>query len=344
MLRTIKSTKLGTRIVSYTAETTGVSTRTFTSGEREFSTIANASAGGAQLDLTFRNPFRRVPVVVASPGVNVGNGGAATLAAATTASTASVVTVNGSNANDVGQQHGFIVGNDSPIVDNLATPDGAMFAVTSTRRASRMIAGVVASGATITTGTNQFTVTSGGTGIFDIVFKRAFAQAPTVVVMGGSAGANARVESVTAAGCQVRTFSAADAATNLAFHFMALGSDALGDSVMPKGRAIQTQMRKPRLIHVGVSYSGGVPSLITANADVTLTDTGTGQLTINFAKAFARTPIVVAASVDGTARYCSVGANAVGSCRIDVVGNSGIAGDPLIVYALILGSDDAAEY
>lgn len=343
MLRTLKSTKLGTRIVSYTATTTGVGAFSVTNGIGAIA-ATNASAGGAQLDIALRNPFRRAPVVIATPGGSIGDGGAAALTAAPTLSTASVITVNGSNANDVGQQHGFLIGNDSPITDNMGTVTGTLNPVFSDRRSARMIAAAVSTASVVTSGTNQITSTTGGTGIFAVTFKRPFAQPPVVQVCGLVGGSNARVDSVTANGCNVRTFSAADSATNLGFHLIALGSDALGDSVSSKGRAIQIQMRKPRLIHAIIPISGGTPSISPANSDITLVDTGAGQITVNFATPFARAPVVIATSVDATSRYCAIATVAAGSTLLSAGSNAGINGDPLAIHVLIVGSDDVAEY
>lgn len=61
-------------------------------------------------------------------------------------------------------------------------------------------------------------------------------------------------------------------------------------------RSVKSSQRGPRLIAVQLAWSGGVPSVVSGlgGTDVTVTDNGVGDVTLTFAKAFARAPIVCA--------------------------------------------------
>lgn len=67
-------------------------------------------------------------------------------------------------------------------------------------------------------------------------------------------------------------------------------------------RSVKSSQRNPRIIAVQLAWSGGVPSVVSGlgSTDVTVTDNGVGDVTLTFAKAFARAPIVTAMPMSAT--------------------------------------------
>lgn len=64
-------------------------------------------------------------------------------------------------------------------------------------------------------------------------------------------------------------------------------------------RNLKSTQRRPRMIAVQLAWSGGVPSVVSGlgSTDVTVTDNGTGDVTLTFVQPFKRAPIVTASPV-----------------------------------------------
>lgn len=77
-------------------------------------------------------------------------------------------------------------------------------------------------------------------------------------------------------------------------------------------REIKGTQRLPRMLAISVDGTG-TASIVEGSTDVSLTDNGTGDYTLTFAKALARTPVVVASplTADRFAQIHTVSASAV---------------------------------
>ncbi len=347
MLRSVKSTVQGLKLIGFCATTAASAANTVAFGKGD-GTFTNATADN-QIDFVPKVGFARTPVVVGTAGDNIAVGGTAFVAADPSATSVSLTTVNGSNAADVGSVCGLIVAPTSRTLNTLARKDNGLFTVFSTKKAPRIIAAqITTGGSTVTVGKNQVTNVTGGTGISTITFKNAFASPPVVIGTPEIAteGGNCRIDSITASTCVVNTFNAANTATSMPINLLIYGSDVRdSDSHSIVGRAVQTQMRLPRLIAAHISYSAGTPSFVVGGGELTVADTGTGAPTLTFRDAFptAKVPVVVASSSDATNRWCTVVTSATG-VAIEVTGSTGTPGDPTDVHVIILGSDDPTEF
>lgn len=341
MLRTINSEVLGGRLLGFQATTAASAVNTVQVGSME-GAFTNATADH-QLDIALRKAFARTPILVGTPGSNVAAGGAVSVNSDPTVSALSLLSVNGSNSADVGSLNALCLGFDHR---ELNVAGGQRFPVYSSFRSPRIVSGQIASGTTVAIGTNQVSVASGGTGVYNVTFLKPFARIPVVVasVKTGAQGSSVNISSITRTGFVASAFDAANTATAIAFNFIAYGSDSPDEISMDRGRAIQTQMRKPRMLGFHISYSGGTPSLSVGGAYGSVVDTATGRVTLNYTKAFAREPLVVVSAEDATSRWASIDTSSASSCLIEVAGSTGTLGDPTDVFVLVLGSDDATEY
>lgn len=112
-------------------------------------------------------------------------------------------------------------------------------------------------------------------------------------------------------------------------------------------RSIKNQQRLPRMIACQIAWSAGVPSLVNGSNEVSLTDNGVGDVTLTFAKAFARVPVAVASPVAaaGDAIVCLQGQPSATACRFVVFdGTDGTtAKDNIPLNVMILGFDSADQ-
>ncbi len=114
-------------------------------------------------------------------------------------------------------------------------------------------------------------------------------------------------------------------------------------------RSVKSSQRAPRVIALQIAWSAGVPSIVSGlgSTDATLTDEGTGDVTITFAKAFARAPIVVASPIaaSGDAIVTLDAQPGVASCRLNVWdGTDGTtAKDNIPLNVIIVGYDSADQ-
>ena len=112
-------------------------------------------------------------------------------------------------------------------------------------------------------------------------------------------------------------------------------------------RSIKSQQRLPRMIAVQIAWSGGVPSLINGANEVSLTDNGTGDVTITFAKPFARVPVVNAnvVAAAGDAIVCLQAQPTASACRLVVFDatDGTTAKDNIPLNVQIIGFDSADQ-
>ena len=114
-------------------------------------------------------------------------------------------------------------------------------------------------------------------------------------------------------------------------------------------RSVKSSQRNPRMIAVQLAWSGGTPSVVSGlgSTDVTVTDNGTGDVTLTFAKAFARAPIVTASPVAaaGDAIVCLQAQPSVSAVRLVVFdGTDGTtAKDNIPLNVIVVGYDSADQ-
>jgi hypothetical protein len=107
-------------------------------------------------------------------------------------------------------------------------------------------------------------------------------------------------------------------------------------------REIKGTQRLPRMIGLRVDGTG-TASILAGAQDATLTDNGTGDYTLTFAKPFARVPQVVAMPL---AQDVAMHISAVSASAVTIKART-VAGSPAAVdvdfHVMVLGSDAVDE-
>lgn len=106
-------------------------------------------------------------------------------------------------------------------------------------------------------------------------------------------------------------------------------------------RSVKSPQRMPRLLAFKVDGTG-TASLLVGSKDATLTDNGTGDYTLTFAKPFARVPVVVASAITAGA-VIQIASATVTACNIVVTDLSAVALDADL-HVLVQGFDAVDEY
>ncbi len=107
-------------------------------------------------------------------------------------------------------------------------------------------------------------------------------------------------------------------------------------------REIKSSQRLPRMLGLRVDGTG-TASILEGGSDATLTDNGTGDYTLTFAKAFLRVPTVVVTPIGAAGDIAvTLGAIAAGSVQIlGWDGTDGTTAKDMDFHVLVLGNDTA---
>ncbi len=345
MLRPIKTNVSRPRLIAFAGETLSADAVTITVGKDEASYVGTTA--DAQLAATFRNPFYRNIVAVATPGASIGNGGTVrTVGGAVEKNLLAVRSVDGGGTADLGNVECLALGFDSLDTNSNGTKLNLFNSVASSFRSAFSIGGQVSSAGAKNIGGSTFTCVKDSTGNYTVTFSRAFGRIPVVVATPVTTTAGFSVHIKTKANNQftVATFNAANSAADCAFNFFAYGSSSNHEHRVIKGADVEIGFRKPRMLAFRVAYTAGAPAITIGGVQGTVTDTAVGRLTINYAEAFAREPIVLATIEGSSSPWATVHTSSSSSCLIEASGTTGTLGDPTGVHVIVIGSDDASEY
>ena len=347
MLRALKNAFNSPRLIGFSATSIGGFTCSVLAGVDDAASAACDAAGRAYI--TLADVFARPPVVVGSPNYfNVGAQGAVLIEADPTISLLSLRTNSGSGG-DNGTLYALALGWDSEdtgyhadgiaqgaphtVKDSISAPRYEVFKVTPD-----------ASTPVINIGSSKATLTKQGPGDYTINFKRPFSNDDVVAVAGVISGtaAHHHIATATATGVRVCVGAGGSLSDSLPFYVVVRGSD----NPINSGRHRKTARisdRLPRVVGGHVQYSGGTPSINIGSGDFTITDTGTGVLTVTWARPCAREPIIVA-SKDAQGLVTLNAAASTTGCVINCFDGSGVAADPADLHFLAFMFDDAEEY
>lgn len=105
-------------------------------------------------------------------------------------------------------------------------------------------------------------------------------------------------------------------------------------------REIKGTQRLPRLLVFRVTGTG-TAAIDEGNSDATLTDNGTGDYTLTFARPFLRTPVVVVGVLTSNTIH-QISSVSTTAARIKTfAGNDGTTAKDAVIHAMILGWDCA---
>ncbi len=342
MLRELKSNKLAPFLLAFkVTNTAGVPS--LSTGKND-ATITDAGTG--LYGLNIKDGWSRSPVVVASPDTDGTAGG--------------YVCLNGSNATTIYNEL-------NPLNASGSAEDASCYAillgwknrsssrsmlqeVNCSRFQTRLIVGQVNSDGTKAIGGSSFTSSKTSTGVYSITFKGGFRYAPVVVATSVSTSApfSAAISSVTSAAASIATRNTGGSAADVAFNFIALGTDSEGGAEGDRNGRVLVGQRKPRLLAFRCVDAAGTPSLSIGSEDGTVADSGagTGDWTITFNEPFKRQPIVLVTgmSTAGGSRRGHVHSASSTSVRIQNFSAGGTLTDADSLNVLVIGFDDATEY
>lgn len=310
--------------------------------------VSAASASTGKAYLTLGDNFARAGVICGSPfSGNVGAAGAMLIEADPTISLASLLTHDGTSADD-GSLNAFILGYDSLETDFCDWGHcKAPFVVKNAWNSPRLELFKITPDATdpvLNIGSSKATLTRNDVGDYTLTFKRTFSS-DAVIAAGAVIAATAahfHVVSCTALAVRVLVGAAGSASDDNPFYVVVQGSDNPQYGSRHR-RVTRVSDRLPRLIAGHVAYSGGTPSIVNGTGDFTIADTGTGILTVTFTNPFLREPMVLANK--NSAGLVTLNAAAgLDEIVLNAFNGAGAAADPGDLHFMVFGYDDAGEY
>jgi len=217
---------------------------------------------------------------------------------------------------------------------DVVRPDQA---VKNQARSPRVLAMKVRTNA-LTEGSELATL-SVASSVYTFTFKNAFARTPIVVASVVAATASAlRVSAASASAVSITATTAAGVAGDADFDILILGWDS-ADEQWGMQRSVQVPQLKPRLL--GFTVTGtGTAAITYGVGGATLTDNGTGDYTLTFARAFKRAPVCV---VMGQTGRTSIAAASETAVQVLGFAGDGTTATDQIVHVLCLGFDSSVE-
>lgn len=345
MLRALKHSFNAPRLLGVKA-TSDAGSCTVNISSDDIVTAASASTGKAYL--TLGDVFYRPGVNVGSPfSTSVGASGALLIDADPTFAIQSFKTHDGTNPDD-GAFNAFILGYDSADSDYISYGRQlAPFTVKNAWNSPRLELFKITPHATtpvISIGSGKATLTRNAAGDYTVTFKRAFSSDNVVAAacVIASSAAHHHIVSCSATAVRVLVGASGSGSDSNPFYLVVQGSDNPQYGSRHR-KTTRVSDRLPRLIAGHVSYSGGTPSIVDGTGDFTVTDTGTGVLTVTFVNPFLREPICLA-NQDAAGLVTYNAAASVTGLVIDCFDGAGAAADPADLHFMAFGFDDASEY
>lgn len=297
MLKCIVHEHVQSRLIGVTSSVDGSTSIVGTSSPE----VTSSRNGTGDHTLTFVKPFTRAPVVVQGITTSALPGGYPSLQTAPGVSTCRILSHRATDGlPSAGVIASLVLGWDSADTD-VTRPLRLM----SDRKGARIIALQVDTTApgTVSLGQGDLVLTRNGTGDVTLSFVRAFQQevsltatATPLVAIGTAVTAtpNISIQSDTTAVGSVRfkAWGPTSGAVEAVFNAFVLGWDFIGPTINNPGE-VQTAQNRPRLVAGRILMTTGTPSVSIGTGDFTVTDTGTGQITVNLTNPFLRAPIVI---------------------------------------------------
>ncbi len=338
MLREIKNSYVGPRIFRTSITTTAGPSISAGVGNDDYTSLTRSATGRFQA--TLKQPFRRVPITVAAiesaslfgatvwqraiPTTSVVDMQMGTAASTATDATTSVLQL-GYTSNQLGFSY------PQPVEASI--------------RRSRIIYARVASAGTLNFGSGDISVSKGGTGLYNLTFRNAFAVTPLIVPIAiSTTGAfSAAVRAKSASSCTIATGNGSGSAADCAFYIAVVGQD-IRDAHGGANAIVESSQRRPRMI--GFRVTGGVATVNPEEVSSIGTN-GTGDFTVNLARPFARECVALVSPITTVGNCIKIQVHTGGSSnvRIYCTDTGGGAATGVDGYdGILIGSDDVSEY
>lgn len=332
LFRNIKSAYIRPRVLGF--QITNAGTPSVSEGcKDDVSSVTDNGTGDSSLN--FYEPFQRSCVAVTTP---IGGTGAISTISTVSKTAARLLTCNAAGAAADMNFNSLIVGYDSAET-MMARP--LYHNVKAGRFRPVLIGGSFDSSGTLLSGKRHFTV-SAASSTYTVTLRSPFATVPVVVATAtGSTAKLCRVTSTAVNTFVIDTFDDAGGASTSGVNFFVLGWHSK-EYARARRTELYSRQRGSRLIACEVTVTAGVPAVSINAQEASVSDDGTGLMTLTWTQAFKRAPEVVAVAT-GT-DIATVVSSSTTACQIKTYTNAGVAGDTGKVYLVAMGYDVTEEY
>lgn len=335
MLRTIRTQSLRPRLMAFEAEVTAPSS-VLNIGDKD---ATPTRAGDGLSDLVFATPYRRAPIMVASAGTDVADGGYAHQETLSTKTGLSLESADDAGVGDDGKAHALVLGWDHVNTDRMTHSQKMRSTRFSPRMHAMRIDGATGAGAV---GHYAVTPARTGAGVYTLTFKRPFKTPPVIVAVPIDAAQHAvRVEATSISGATIHTFNAAAAPTDVDFYCIIMGWD---NRNVPKGgfrREVRMPQVAPRMEGFRIINTATVPALTIGQNQASIVDNGVGDYSLTWTKPFKREPVVVCTGHAGERAQAAANATKSG-CQVLSFDAAGVASEGSM-DVLVIGWDDTTD-
>lgn len=340
MLREIKASHLQATAIPFSITTTATPTITASTGSDDLGTITRTSAG--QFTVNLKRQAARNLIVVGQPLTT--NGGYMFFNSIAPTISQFAIANNDSTGGTVDGSADFLA------IRYMSTNQDFVphQRMRCTQDRSRIIWGRI-TGATgaVAIGLSDFTVTRVSTGLYTIVYRKAFGRTPIVLItpIATSGARGALVSNKTAAGCTITIGDNNPTVQDTDFYILVCGTDNLsqiGNSLMP----LLNSQRKSRILAGKMLLTGTTPSISVNAIDFTTpVRNGAGDYSIPISTVFKRECAFFATSLSG--KRINVHTGGSGTVRYRTSNSAGTDGDMTTGHTtdfIMIGSNDVSEY
>lgn len=335
MLREVKNRRLKPRIVPFQI-TTSASGVTVDIGAGDIT----ATRGSAGVGYVYPvNPFARNGLMILQQSGSTGYYSALNMTAGT-GSAFRYARIDNSGNGAEGTLDGILFG-----WDNAADELVGIHNIKATNERPRMIWGKIESGATVSIGASDFSVSSSATGTYEVLFTKAFGKTPIVIAQPVNATVLASsTSSKTAYGVTVKLAERTPTLTDGDFYIFVIGSDSTSDSY-DGGMPLQTSQRRVQIFGAEVTNDTGAWTKSIGSDDFgDITDVGVGDFSMSVeSETMGRDGIVLATTTTHQAQVAEdFSSGLVHVKTLNFLGNAD--DDDGVTHILAIGSLDATEY
>lgn len=343
MERFLTSSRLKARLLGFTTTTTG-SVCTAAAGTDD---ATYTSAGTGLHTIALKRVFSKTPVVVAGASwTDVAAQGGARVSAGPTKAGATIKTYSNSDTADNGTASTLFWGTDSSDLSGYKN-DTTQVKGTTDRPRLICLRLTQSSGAwSCAVGTTQVrAIVVNGLGDITVSLKYPFSNTNIVAIatpISTAGDRDAYASVVDASNIRVKQFNSGSI-NDVSFYLVILGSDDRSPS-WGKYSPIAVHGRSPRVMAFTLGWSAGAPIFSTegnvgVTPEATLTDTGTGDVAIAFARPFKGAPVVISSPNTAGRFHVKAAATATGVSMI-AANSTGTIADLSSVSMMVFGWDN----
>lgn len=338
-----KSRHLSPRVTGLAFTTTGGASAVVDKGSNDFPSITCGAAGKAvatQGDTAF---FSRGPVIVASPGANVADGGFAMFDTLPAAGALTIELADAAGSGDDGSGYAIAMGFDSADTDSYDLGQN----VRCSMNAPLLMGFRVTNNGTaaIASGGTQASVSRVSTGIVTLTFAPGLPLVRAAKASPINASCRAeRITALTGDSITVKITDSSGTVQDSDFTLFVLFSRNSDESGQCYDQLLVPQLF-PEIVCGRIANNAGAPSISIGGAtngiDFSVVDNGTGDWTVTLANAGLRSIVPVVTSKDSRAQLLATPDTA--SFQIGQFNAAGAAADDSVEFIVLVYQADASQ-